>query len=45
MKGRVIPVWRFLRHANNNWNGTTCYDWAKEELKMGQIIWHIYVYC
>ena len=20
-------------------------DWAKEELKMGQIIWHIYVYC
>ena len=20
-------------------------DWAKEDPKMGQIIWHIYVYC
>ena len=20
-------------------------DWAKEEPKIGQIIWHIYVYC
>ena len=20
-------------------------DWAKEEPKMGQIVWHIYVYC
>ena len=23
MKGRVISMWRFFRHAN--WNGTTCY--------------------
>ena len=38
MKGRVIPMWRFFRHAN--WNGTLI-DWAKEEPKMGQIIRHI----
>ena len=43
MKGRVILMWRFFRHAN--WNGTTIIDWAKEEPKMGQIILHIYVYC
>ena len=46
MKGRVIPMWRFFRHAN--WNilmEPFVIDWAKEEPKMGQIIRHIYVYC
>ena len=43
MNGRVIPMWRFFRHANCN--GTLVIDWAKEEPEMGQIIRHIYVYC
>ena len=42
MKGRVIPMWRFFRHANGM--EPLVIDWTKEP-KMGQIIRHIYVYC
>ena len=43
MKGRVIPMSRFIRHANCM--EPLVIDWAKEEPKMGQVIRHIYVYC
>ena len=43
MKGRVIPMWRFFRHAIGM--EPLVIDWAKEEPKMEQIIRHIYVYC
>ena len=32
-KGSVIPVWRFLRHAN--WNATTCYWLGQRRTKDG----------
>ena len=41
--GRVIPMWRFLDMQIGM--EPLVIDWAKEEPKMGQIIWHIYVYC
>ena len=43
MKGRVIPMWRFL--VMQIGMEPLVIDWAKEEPKMGQIILHIYVYC
>ena len=43
MKGRVIPMWRFLDMQIGM--EPLVIDWAKEEPKMGQIIRHIYVYC
>ena len=43
MKGRVIPMWRFLDMQIGI--EPLVIDWTKEERKMGQIIRHIYVYC
>ena len=43
MKGRVIPMWRFLGMQIGM--EPLVIDWAEEEPKMGQIIRHIYVYC
>ena len=43
MKGRVIPMWRFLEMQIGM--EPLVIDWAKKEPKMGQIIRHIYVYC
>ena len=33
MKGRVIAMWRYFRHAN--WNGTTCYRLGQGRTKDG----------
>ena len=43
MKGRVIPVWMFLDMQIGI--EALVIDWPKEELKIGQIILHIYVHC
>ena len=43
MKGRVIPMWRFLDMQIGM--EPLVIGWAIEEPKMGQIIRHIYVYC
>ena len=43
MKGRVIPMWRFLEMEIGM--EPLVIDWAKGEPKLGQIIRHIYVYC
>ena len=47
MKGRVIPMWRFLdmQIGINPGIKPLVIDWAKEEPKIGQVIQHIYVYC
>ena len=43
MKGKVIPMWRFLDMQIGM--EPFVINWAKEEPKMGQTIRQIYVYC